>query len=78
MVSDEGKIELFGHRDIANVWRKKGEAFKPKKTIPTTVKYGGGSIMLWGCFSGSGTVNLVKVDGMMRKEQYIEILQNNV
>ena len=43
--SDEMKIELFGHRDIAYVWRKKGEAYNPKYTVPT-VKHGGGSIML--------------------------------
>ena len=40
---DETKIELFGH---CYVWRKKGEACKPKNTIPT-VKHRGSSIMLW-------------------------------
>ena len=34
--------------------------------------------MLWGCFSASGTGNLLKVVGIMRKEQYIEILQENI
>lgn len=75
--SDETKLELFGHRDTAYVWRKKGEAFNPKNTIPT-VKHGGGSIMLWGCFSASGTGNLVKVDGIMNKEKYLAILKENL
>ena len=33
--SDETKIELFGNNDQRYVWRKKGEACKPKNTIPT-------------------------------------------
>ena len=66
MWSDETKLELFG-MDAEYVWKKKGEAYKPKITVPT-VKHGGGNIMLWGCFSSSGTGNLVKVQGIMRKE----------
>ena len=58
--SDETKIELFGHNDHCYVWRKKGEACKPKNTIPT-VKHGGGSIMLRGCFAAGGTTALHKI-----------------
>lgn len=75
--SDETKLELFGHRDVAFVWRKKGEAFKPKNTVPT-VKHGGGSLMFWGCFSANGTGNLVKINGIMKQDQYIKILQENL
>ncbi|CDR18332.1 unnamed protein product [Oncorhynchus mykiss] len=69
--SDETKTELFGHNDHCYVWRKKGEACKPKNTIPT-VKHGGGSIMLWGCFATGGTGALHKIDGIMRRENYVD------
>ena len=77
LLSDETKLGLFGHRDVTFVWRKKGEAFNLKNTVPK-VKYGGGNIMLWGCFSAHGTSNLVKVDGIMRKEDYCKILDQNM
>lgn len=40
----------------------KGEDFKPKKII-LTLKYGGGNIMLWGCFAGTDMSH--KVGGIM-------------
>lgn len=65
------KVEVFGHRDAADVWRKKGESYNPKNTIPT-VKHRGGNFILCGCFSASGTGNLVKVEGIVKKEGYVK------
>ena len=49
----ETKIELFGHNNRNHVWGKDGKAYSPKNTVPT-VKLGGGSIMIWECFSAKG------------------------
>lgn len=75
--SDETKIELFGHNKRRYGCRQKNTAFQEKHLLPT-VKFGGGSIMLWGCVASAGTGNLVKVEGRMDSTQYQQILENNV
>jgi hypothetical protein len=39
------------------------------------VKHGGGSIMLWECFSVAGTGRLVRIEGKMNRAKYRVILE---
>uniref|UniRef100_A0A8C5N469 Transposase n=1 Tax=Leptobrachium leishanense TaxID=445787 RepID=A0A8C5N469_9ANUR len=75
--TDETKIELFGKAHHSTVYRKWNEAYKEKNTVPT-VKYGGGSMMFWGCFAASGTGCLECVQGIMKSEDYQRILGRTV
>ena len=68
--SDKTKIELFGLNAKRHVWRK-------PCTIPM-VKHGGGSIMLWGCFSAVGTGRLVRIKAKMNRAKYRAILHENL
>ena len=55
--SDETKIEHFALNAKCHVCRK-----------PGTIKHGGGSIMLWGCFSAAETGRLVRIKGSTSKK----------
>jgi hypothetical protein len=70
-------MELFGHRGKCYVWRKPNTSHHPENPI-TTVKNGGGSIMLWGCLSSAGTGKLVRIEGMMDGAKYRKILEGNL
>ena len=42
------------------------------------VKHGGGSIMLWGCVAAGGTGALHKIDGIMKKQNHVDILKQHL
>ncbi|KAK3556293.1 hypothetical protein QTP70_007047 [Hemibagrus guttatus] len=75
--SDETKIELFGLNGKRHVWRNPCTAHHLANII-LTLKHGGGSIMLWECFSAAGTGRLVRVKGKMNAAIYRDILDENL
>ena len=46
--------------------------------IVPSVKFGGGGIMVWGCFSGAGLGPLVPVKGTLSSSAYQEMLDNSM
>lgn len=75
--SDESKFEVYSHRRRRYCWRKTGEAFQSSLVTPT-VKHGGGSVLVWGCFGASGMGNLVVIDGIFTGERYVHLLREHL
>lgn len=74
--SDETKINFVGSDGKQLYWLKTA-GFNPKQ-VKGTVKYGGSSIMIWGCTSWEGIGGMWLVIGRMNSHQYIEILQDKL
>ena len=71
--SDESPFHLFQEGGRLYCWRRPGEEFLEKNLKPT-VKHGGGSIQVWGCFCYSGKGPLHRIAGIMNGEKYKQIL----
>ena len=71
--SDESKFNLFGSDGKAFVWRKAGERLSAQCT-KKSVKFGGGSVMVWGIMSASGVGPMIRIHGTVNSEVYKRIL----
>ncbi len=75
--TDETEVKLFGRCVSRYIRRKTNTAFHQTNIIPT-VKYGGGNVMVWGCFAASGPGWFARIDGTMNSARYQKILKENV
>jgi len=75
--SDETKFNLKNSDGQSFIWKRRGESLS-EKNVRKTVKFGGGSVMFWGCFSKNGVGMLTVVDGIMDRYAYVNILRHNL
>ena len=75
--SDETKINRLGSDGRKWAWKKPGEGLS-ERLVESTVKFGGGSVMVWGCMLWEGVGFACKIDGRMDGDLYIQILEDDL
>ena len=75
--TDETKINRFGSDRRKWAWKKPGESLSGR-LVEGKLKFGGGSLMMWGCFCWHGVGYACKIDGKMDKELYCKILEDDL
>ena len=75
--SDETKINCLGSDGRKWAWKKAGEKLGDR-LVKGTLKFGGGSLMMWGCMSWDGVGYACKIDGKMDANLYVSILDDEL
>jgi transposase len=75
--SDETKINRLGSDGRKWVWKKAGEGLSDR-LVQGTQKFGGGSVMVWGCMLWDGPGYACRIDGRMDGDLYIKILEEDL
>ena len=75
--SDETKINRLGSDGRKWVWKKAGEGLSDR-LVQGTVKFGGGSLMVWGCMLWEGVGYACKIDGRMDGDLFVKILDEDL
>ena len=71
--SDESRFSIVGNDGGARVLRRIGERYQERHVV-TTVKFGKGSVMVWGCFWAGGLGPLVVMEGSVDQDAYVNCL----
>lgn len=69
--SDESRYTLFQNDGRTRVWRLQKERYDIDCVVPT-VKHGGGGVMVWGCFTWDCLGPLIRLEGAINSQRYIE------
>jgi hypothetical protein len=75
--SDETKVNRLGSDGRKWVWKKPGEGLSDR-LVEGTKKFGGGSVMVWGCMMWEGAGYACKIDGIMDADLYVQILEDDL
>ena len=71
---DETKINRMNSDGIKYAWLADPKNLQ-SQAVDETLKFGGGSVMVWGCMSWFGVGGMEHVVGRMKSEQLIEIFE---
>jgi transposase len=73
--SDETKINRLGSDGCKWAWKKPGSMLTDQH-VQGTVKFGGGSLMMWGCMTAQGIGYACRIYGPMDASLYVNILND--
>jgi hypothetical protein len=75
--SDEVKINRYGSNGKYYTWKRPYEQLQAKH-VQKTIKHGGGNIMVWSCITWEGVEIITKIDTVMDKHLYLDILKEDL
>jgi len=75
--SDETKINRFNSDGMNWCWFRDTKNLE-SRTVSQIQKFGGGSVLVWSCFSCEGIGFLCKIDGIMDSNLFLQILQGEL
>ena len=75
--SDETKINRLGSDGRVWVYKDVGEELNDR-LVKSTVKFGGGNVMMWGCMMWEGVGYATRIEGKMDAELYTSILEDEL
>lgn len=75
--SDESKFNVFRSDGRDVVWRERGQAYDPRFTVKT-VKFGDGSVIVWGCITVWGVGQLHRITTTMDQHVFVKVLSESL
>jgi DDE superfamily endonuclease len=73
--SDETRVNRVESDGFEWAWKQPGSAIR-EHHVKGTVKFGGGSLMMWGCMTAQGVGYACRINGRMDAQLYTNILDD--